>query len=187
MIQETAVSPLLAWASFYVILGSAAAALTGLMFVVISLIANARPRTMSQPTDVSIGAFSTPTVVHFCLVLLVSAILSAPWQALSNAGIMLGLAGLGGMAYSLIAIRRLQRQAGYRPILEDWLCYGILPLLAYAALLVAAIMLPRRPVLALFGIGAIMIVLLFLGIRNAWDSVTYITLMHMQPQNERKE
>ncbi len=89
--QGAAVSPLATWQNFYVIIGSAAAALMGLMFVVITLMAGAR-----QPRSEAFGAFGTPNVVHFCLALLVAAILSAPWQVLWNAGLLLGLTGLGG-------------------------------------------------------------------------------------------
>jgi hypothetical protein len=64
--------PVAAWDNFYVIVGSSAAALTGLQFVVIALGAEAR-----AIRGQTIGAFGTPTIVHFCAVLLVSAILSA--------------------------------------------------------------------------------------------------------------
>ena len=72
---------LTAWQNFYVIIGSSAAALTGLQFVVIVLGAG----TNWIPSLPATRAFGTPTVVHFCAVLLVSAILTAPWQALSSA------------------------------------------------------------------------------------------------------
>jgi len=42
--QEAAVLPLPTWQNFYVIIGSAAATLTGLMFVAITLIARMRDR-----------------------------------------------------------------------------------------------------------------------------------------------
>src|SRR5260370_23683513 len=132
--QEAVLSPLTIWQTFYTIIGSAAATLTGLMFVVITLIAGVRQRRSSE----SVGAFSTPTVVHFCLALLVAGILSAPWQALWHAGLLLGLAGLGGMIYVVIVLRRARRQTDYQPVLEDWLFHTVFPLVSYTALLVAA-------------------------------------------------
>jgi hypothetical protein len=78
MLQAAHVSPLPAWESFYIILGSSAAVLTGLVFVVITMGVEDRARRSSQVLEAGIAAFSTPTVVHFCVVLLVSAILSAP-------------------------------------------------------------------------------------------------------------
>src|SRR3989449_10732821 len=80
VVEPATVSPFSAWENFYVIIGSSAAALTGLQFVVVVLGAEAR----SLGTEV--GAFGTPTVVHFCAVLLMSAILSVPWRAVAHAG-----------------------------------------------------------------------------------------------------
>jgi hypothetical protein len=180
IVPEAVVSPLTTWQSFYVIMGSSAAALTGLMFIVVTLIAEVRPRSSSH----GLAAFSTPTVVHFCAALLLSAILSAPWQALSQAGLVLGFSGLAGVTYAAIAVRRVRRSTGYRPDLEDWLWYAALPLVAYTALVVAAIVLPSSPAPALFGIGAVTVLLLFIGIRNAWDTVTYVGVHSAQPKNE---
>jgi hypothetical protein len=64
------------WQSFYVIVGSSGAALTGLQFVVMALIAEADRKGSSE----AVSAFGTPTVVHFCMVLAASAVLSAPWR-----------------------------------------------------------------------------------------------------------
>ncbi len=92
--QEAVLSPLATWQNFYTIIGSAAATLTGLLFVVITLTAGVRVR-VSSPSS-GIAVFNTQNVVHFGAALLVAAILSAPWQALWTAGLLLGLAGLGG-------------------------------------------------------------------------------------------
>src|SRR2546426_5610570 len=83
-------TPFSAWENFYVIIGSSAAALTGLQFVVVVLGAEARS------LGPEVGAFGTPTVVHFCAVLLMSAILSVPWRAVSHAGLSLAAVGVAG-------------------------------------------------------------------------------------------
>ncbi|HEY2930765.1 MAG TPA: hypothetical protein VGK99_03395 [Acidobacteriota bacterium] len=167
--EQSALSLLVAWESFYVIIGSSAAALTGLQFVVIVL--GAEVKGLGVPTT---RAFGTPTVVHFCAVLLISAILSAPWRSLASAAVGLGACGLAGFVYALIVVRRARRQTDYVPVLEDWLWHGALPLIAYAALLAASVVLGRQPVGSLFVIGATAVLLLFVGIHNAWDAVTYI-------------
>src|SRR5947199_10254850 len=102
--QEAGVSLLTTWENFYVIIGSSAATLTGLMFVVITLIAGVRVR-VSSPSG-ALGAFSTPNVVHFGAALLVAAILSAPWPALWPAALLLGLSGLGGLSCIVIELPR---------------------------------------------------------------------------------
>jgi hypothetical protein len=172
MPQEAATSSALsAWESFYVIVGSSGAALTGLQFVVIALVHDIRAPTSSD----TIGAFGTPTVVHFSVALLVAATLSAPWPTLTGPDLVLGATGLGGLAYSALIFRRAARQTGYRPVFEDWLWHIGLPGLAYLVLLVAALVLRLHVTGALFAVGAASLLLLFVGIHNAWDTVTYLT------------
>jgi hypothetical protein len=114
--QEAVLSPLATWQNFYVIIGTAAATLTGLTFVVITLTAGVRGRVSSASE--AFATFNTPNVVHFGAVLLIAALLSAPWQALGPASLLLGLAGLAGVSYVLIVLRRVRRQTDYQPVLE---------------------------------------------------------------------
>jgi hypothetical protein len=171
-LEEAAGSPLAAWEAFYVIVGSSAAVLTGLQFVVIALIADSQVR--STPGQIS--AFGTPTVVHFCAVLLLSAIQSAPWGSLRQPALTIGAVAVAGFVYVLLVVRRARRQSGYAPVLEDWIWHAVLPLIAYVTLLTAAFRLLHDPVFALFANGAAAVLLLFIGIHNAWDTVTYIAL-----------
>ncbi len=181
--QEAAVPLLSAWQNCYVIVGSASAALTGLMFVVVTLIAS-RGR---QRSGEAIAAFGTPTVVHLCAALLIAAILSAPWPALWNAGLLLGLCGLAGVIYSIVIIRRARHQTNYQPVLEDWLWHTIFPFISYAALVVAALAIPINATPALFVIGAATVLFLFIGIHNAWDTITYMTFTGSQSEKESQE
>ncbi|HEY0379307.1 MAG TPA: hypothetical protein VGC87_20495 [Pyrinomonadaceae bacterium] len=173
--------PLDGWANFYVIVGSSAGALIGLQFVVLTLIAG-RPigRGEAQAGD----AFSTPSVVHFAVVLLLSAVLSAPWGGVVAVTILWGLAGLGGIAYTAVVARRLRAQTVYRPVFEDWLCHVLLPLAAYATLAGAAFAAHYNVRLALFMVGSAALVLLFVGIHNAWDTVTHLVFVEKRGQRE---
>ena len=173
--EPAVVSPFAAWESFYVIIGSSAAALTGLQFVVIAL--GAESRAARGP---EVNAFGTPTVVHFCAVLLVSATLSMPWHAIANGGLALGTCGVAGLVYTLIVVRRVRGQTAYTPVLEDWVWHVILPIAAYATLLLAALGLELNPPRSLFVIAATALLLLFVGIHNAWDAVTYIASEHLR-------
>ena len=176
-------APIAAWESFYVIVGSSAAALTGLQFVVMALVADSG----RQSSGGEIDAFGTPTVVHFSLALLVAAILSAPWSTLTNPGLALGATGLGGLIYGAIVIRRARKQKGYKPVFEDWLWHGILPFLSYLGLGAAGVFLPSYTVPALYGIGAATLLLVFIGIHNSWDTVTFITITQVLPAKEREQ
>ena len=160
------------WENFYVIVGSSAAALIGIQFVVIALIANMR----KWATAESIRAFGTPTVVHLGAALVVSALMSAPWHSLSRASIALETCGLAGLGYTTLAIHRARRQTDYKPVWEDWICHAVLPCSAYAALSVAALLLRTTTQAALFVIGAAALGLLLIGIHNAWDTVTHLVV-----------
>ncbi len=175
--ESTAV--LKAWESFYVIVGSSGAALTGLQFVVMALVAEIPGRRSSR----EIAAFGTPTVVHFCAVLFISAVLSAPWPGLSGPAMVLGLSGVLGVIYAIVVVFRTRRQDGYKPVLEDWLFHVVFPFLSYAALLGAGLSIQRHPTPALFSVGAASLLLLFVGIHNAWDTVTYLTVGEGQTAN----
>jgi hypothetical protein len=164
-------SPFAAWESFYVIVGSSAAALTGLQFVVTVLSAEMRGGLRSEHVT---SAFSTPTIVHFCAVLLNAAILTAPWRRLTSAAVTIGLFGALGLIYTLLVLRHARRQTDYVPVLEDWIWHLVLPLVTYGAFLGSALWLPGAPAPSLFVVGGASVLLLFVGIHNAWDSVVYI-------------
>jgi len=182
-VQEAAIPLLSSWQSFYVIIGSSAGALTGLQFVVVTLIAG----TSAHRSEEALGAFGTPTVVHFCVALLIAAILSAPWPTLWNVSLLLGLGGIAGVIYIIIVIQRTHRQNDYQPILEDWLWYVIFPLVSYAAFAVGAILLLLDAEPALFIIAAATLLLVFIGIHNAWDSVLYISVQHSKPEDKSQD
>lgn len=169
-------SILSAWESFYVIIGSAAAALIGLQFVASVLGAELRVVGGEGVTR----AFGTPTIVHFGAVLLNAAFLSAPWPTASSVAILIGAFGLGGVIYTLVVARHARRQTIYKPVLEDWIWHTIVPLAAYASMLASAILLPGAPQRTLFGVAAGASLLLCTGIHNAWDSLNYIALRRRQ-------
>ena len=182
MLQNIAEASLSDWASFYVITGSAAAALTGLQFVVMALIND----TSRRSSTATIDAFGTPNIVHFCAVLLVSAAMSAPWHVLSYVSLLIGACGIAGAVYALLVARRTKRQADYVPVLEDWIWHVALPFISYLALLVAAMLLLRDENAALFLMGAAALLLLFIGIHNAWDTITYIVVEMPRKDSEPK-
>ena len=58
---------------------------------------------------------------------------------------------------------------------SDWLWHGMLPFLAYASLVVAGILLGSAPGAALYVVAAVALLLLYIGIHNAWDSAVWLT------------
>ncbi|HZQ53671.1 MAG TPA: hypothetical protein VFB14_15835 [Bryobacteraceae bacterium] len=181
--MERAVLSLLSgWTNFYVIVGSSAGALIGLQFVVMTLIAQGQV----QSNVHEIRAFGTPTVVHFGTALLLSAIMAAPWHALSHVAFCILCCGVAGVGYALRIVWHA-RKARYQPDLGDWIWYVILPLTAHALLFATAILLWRQAPASLFVIAAIALLFLFVGIHNAWDTVTYIATRPREHQSAESE
>ena len=165
------------WETFYVIVGSAAAALTGLQFVVVVLGAE-----VEAVRDASaVAAFGTPTIVHFCMVLTIAALISVPGQTAYTLGTLLVLLGLGGVAYSIVTAHRAKRQSNYEPVFEDWLWHVGFPFASHGALVITGASTFRFPTGALYVVAAIALSLLFIGIHNAWDSVVYIATRQHEP------
>jgi hypothetical protein len=167
------------WDSFYVIVGAAAGALIGLQFVVMTLIAENPPKRVAEANPV----FATPTIVHFCICLLVSALMSVPWASAIEAAWAWGLTGLVGFIYTLMVAARMRIQSAYTPDAEDWLFHAVLPLAAYLFLGLSASYAESHEHSALFVVGAASVALLFIGIHNSWDSIVFIST----GQTEKKD
>jgi hypothetical protein len=158
------------WNSFYVMTGSAAAGLTGLMFVVITLI-----RDTSRPTtEDGVSTFSTPTVFHFSGALFTSALMCVPFRSFVPIAIILALEGATGMFHVARVAHWTSKLQSYRPDLEDWTWNVLLPFVAYAAIVAGAIALNTAPARALYAPAAAVMLLIFVGIHNAWDVVTFL-------------
>ena len=166
-----AITPILSrWETFFFMVGSSGAALTGLVFVVITL-AN---ETRGPDGERALAAFATPNVVHFCAVLLIAAIVCVPWTHLLAPSVLFGAAGLFGVFYVFVVTRRTNRQTAYQPVFEDILWHIIFPFAAYLSLLAGAVFLRDRQAESMYAIAGSALLLLFTGIHNAWDSVVYL-------------
>jgi hypothetical protein len=174
------------WTNFYFIVGSAAGALIGLQFVVMTLIANLP---MSQGNGQAGDVFSTPTVAHSAVVLLLSAAANAPWGRITAVAVLWGVEGLSGIAYVVIVARRMRSQTVYQAVFEDWMFHVLSPLLSYttlAASMCVAFGNLRTPLVL---VAAASLLLLFTGIHDAWDIIRYHVFLktHQHQETERKQ
>ena len=175
--DETLHTTLARWADFYLITGSAAAALTGLQFVVQTLLtSDALRHVAGRDPEGGVDAFGSPTVVHFTLALVVSAVMCVPWPGARELQATLAVTGVAALGYLLVVLRRAQRQKSYVPVLEDWLFHAVLPGIAYGAIVAGALLLERSMEGSLFATAGATLLLLCIGIHNAWDTVTYLTV-----------
>lgn len=166
------VSLLKDWDNFYVITGSSAAGLTGLTFVVIALSADAKRVNLRV-----LRAYVTPTIVHFGAVLALAAYLSMPHQNVLSLSLGFGAAGIAGLIYVAgIAMGIGRISSEYIPVREDWIWNVILPAIVYGALLAVALLIWRRPEESMYGVAAVSVSLMFIGIHNAWDIAVWNTV-----------
>ncbi|HVD59480.1 MAG TPA: hypothetical protein VNC11_01310, partial [Gemmatimonadaceae bacterium] len=97
-----------------------------------------------------------------------------PSPSLRGPDISLGIIAIWGLAYTSLVLRRTLRVVEYKPVMEDWIWHVVLPYIAYAVILIAAFILYMNATIALFSVGAMGLLLLFVGIHNAWDTVTFL-------------
>jgi hypothetical protein len=173
-------SPLEGWDNFYVILGSAAAALLGLTFVIIALLSERR----ANPTGMA--GYITPTVVHFGTVLGLSCFVSMPHQNVIGLSLGFGATATGLLIYTGAIAANLRRFAkSYAPVLEDWIWHVILPAVVYCVLLATAFILWREPRESMYGIASALLLLLFVGIHNSWDVAVSVTVNKKDEEKAR--
>ena len=157
------------WHDFYVIVGSAAAGLTGLMFVVVSL----GPKVISGRGSSGVRGFVTPTVVFFTTVLVMSAVMAIPALSLKMLRAILCAGGLGALIY-LVWIRSHKQWRESQLDRLDWCWYIGLPFLSYLSIVANAIVMGMNATVGLAMLGGTVILLLVIGIRNAWDLVLWM-------------
>ena len=167
------------WDNFYVITGSSAGGLTGLTFVVIALAAGTK-----QVNPRGLRVYITPTIVHFGVVLALAAYLSMPHQGLLSLSLGFGAVGVFGVLYiGFIAANIGRISAAYIPVIEDWLWNVVLPAMVYGSLLAIAFVIRRRPEECLYAAAAASVLLMFIGIHNAWDIAAWNSI---RKDNESK-
>jgi hypothetical protein len=159
--------PIEDWHDFYLTTGAGAAAILGATFIVATLVANARQRT------IGLKGFVTPTAVHLGSVFAGSVILLMPTLTLVGAVAIFLLGGFAGVVYCGIVWTRIRNL----PIdLSDRFWYAVLPVLCYSALLAGAIAIWFGAMLGFELFGIAFVVLAVVGIRNAWDMATFMIM-----------
>ena len=160
------------WDNFYLMIGSAAGALIGLLFVVMPLASGFdRSRTMK-----AIGIYMTPNALHFAVTLVICATALAPGLGRGLTAAVVALATLVGLinaGRSILGIRELSRGED-KPHWTDFWCYGVMPLGVYLGLGGVATGLWIGAAWASNALAATLLALLLLGVRNAWDLVTWM-------------
>src|SRR5580704_11992677 len=149
------------WHEFYVLVGTTGATLLGLLFVAVSLGTGFLTSDHAAPTR----AFYSPVVIHFTSVFFISAIALVPSHRTMFFVSLIGVTALIGALVSVVVTIQLVRRS-WTQYLEDYLAYGLLPVTAYVALAVAALMIFKEMDYALDVLAAALLLLLIVNIRN---------------------
>ena len=161
-----------AWENYFLIVGPSAAALIGLMFVVVTLTAG-RDR---QQVERGKHLYTSPIVWHLGVVLVLSGLASAPtvtprWFGAASGG--LALLGIAMGIRSSVGIAQVPLSGEENNTFDIW-WYGIVPAIAYAGLGAAAGLIfwdnPWGP----SAIAAALMALLLVSIHGEWDLVTFL-------------
>jgi hypothetical protein len=159
------------WQTYYQVVGGAAGALIGLLFIVATLSGRQNESTGIGAT-MGMRVFSTPNVFHLAEVLAVSALALAPTEEGGLAGLILTLAVLAGLVHALWVLLAFRKVTA--PHWSDIWCYGAAPVAVYLALSLAVTAAWLHAPHAACAVALLLLVLLMLAIRNAWDLVTWL-------------
>ena len=164
------ISKLEAWHDFYVMTGSAAAALTGLLFVIVTL----APHIVARNVDTGVRSFISPIAVHFTAAMTVSAVMLAPDVPATPLGGGLATGGVGLIVYMLWT-RATRQWANSRLPILDWIWYIGLPLAAFVLIIGSGIAILANAALGPYTLAGATVLLIIIGIRNAWDIVVWMS------------
>jgi hypothetical protein len=167
------------WDNYFVLLGTAAAGLIGLLFVVITLTANfERSRALWAA-----GIYMTPIAVHFAAVLSISAITMVPRLTPPQVAVLvatLAAAGLAAASRTCFGILGISKSDS-PPHWSDLWGYGVGPASVYVAIVGAATAIWLQLAWAVYALAALLLILLLLAIRNAWDLITWMAPQGPKP------
>jgi hypothetical protein len=160
------------WHEFYLLLGTAAAAVVALLFVAASVGAGL----LTPERSAGVRVFMTPVVVHFATVLGASLLLLMPSHTLLPLGALLALNALGGGIYAVVIGVRVWKNAAVD--LSDRIGYGLAPILGHIGAFGAAVLLLLGHEAGFDVLAVALVLLLVAGIRNAWDLAVFMVRKH---------
>jgi len=172
------------WGNYFFLVGSAAAALIGLMFIVATLTAG-RDRGQLEPGK---KLYTSPIVCHLGVVLLLSGAAVAPTMVPRWFGLITIILAVAGFAYGIriaIGIARAELTSNFSGFDIFW--YGVAPSLAYAALGVSGLAMVRGQAWSSSAVAASAMVLLLVSIHNEWDLVTFLAPQAPGPNDQTRD
>ena len=160
------------WGEFYLLAGSAAAVLIGLIFVVVTLMQDKPRSTMMAGSKLYMG----PVVLQVSFVLVLSAAALTPGitrEAYAGVAAAVALWGAGRGVQSTVGIRTLCWQEDPPHWTDAWF-YGVIPTILSIALAEVAWGFWSGEEWAVHGAAVVVTAILLTCIRNEWDLITWL-------------
>ncbi|MGB8187003.1 MAG: hypothetical protein WCF37_18470 [Pseudolabrys sp.] len=161
------------WHEFYILLGTAGATLLALLFVAVSL----GTGFLSSKDQQGTRTFMSPVVIHFTSVFFLSAVCLVPSHGPVFFAVLIAGTAIVGVAVSIVISVWVVRTE-MTQYLPDYFAYGLLPVGAYLALLVASVMIYFGRDYALEVLAGGLLVLAIVNVRNAWDLTLSMVRRH---------
>jgi hypothetical protein len=158
-----------AWHDFFVLLGTAAAALAALLFVAASIGAGYMRYGGDSPTH----TFISPVLLHYSYVLFASLVALVPIHSEGSFAGIIGISAALALGYAVHILLRVWRSA--HSDMDDRLAYGAGPPIAYVLALVAAVGIFAHLAFGLPLLAGALIFLLLVNIRNTWDLTIFFS------------
>jgi hypothetical protein len=160
------------WDNYFLMVGSAAAGLIGLLFLAVTLTSGLDRSKASRGASL----YMTPTAAQFVIVFIFSALAMAPRIPIALTSLLLGLAALVALANAVWSCIELRKgiPGGEPAHWSDFWSYGVVPAILYVGFAVGAAALARRASWAVLVVALISLAQLLMGVRNAWDLVTWL-------------
>jgi len=160
------------WHDFFILVGTAAGTLVGLIFVAASIGAGLFTGKLK---DV-MGAFITPTIIHFSSVLFVCIVAMVPSLSSVSLAAFTGVIALIGIGYSCSTLLRISNRYSSATSFMDRLWYALTPAGGYLILAIATLEPLIRSSARPSWIAIAVSILLLAGIRNAWAITAWIAI-----------
>jgi hypothetical protein len=151
------------WHDFYMLLGTASAALVALLFVAASIGASF----FTPERSIATRTFMSPVVFHFSTILMLSLVALVPSHTAVSLAVGFAAVGIAGLGYTTVVLVGLARASINDA--ADRLGYGLCPLVAYLGIVAAAGLALLLPEPTADVLAASVLLLLAVNIRNAWD------------------
>ena len=173
------------WQNFYLLCGTAAATLIGLMFVAVTFGANLA----SVNNGAAARAFVDPPFGHFVQVLGTACLLVSPAMTARVLGVVLVIIAVARCAYLAKVFRHMRAaQEHFHDVeLSDWLSGVVTPLTLHFGLAAVGVAFRFGWSASFAALGVVTVGVLLLGVYGAWELILWMAMVRARKEASREQ